>query len=223
MGCNDTTVGQSVDDEFCSTLDVPAQVEACSDTSGCQCRETQHILDLCEANFSASTFTEGDVAEWVTRPWRECSTTCGLGSKYRYVYCTSGDEADCLEPKPDTVEACVATSGCQEYELGALRALTEVKTAEYAEEEYDAPTTTTTAAPCVDLADNCEMRFRQSKGSCSESMAEDCAKTCGFCSDESTFTDGCMDSEDEKYCMSKLEKGSCEAVADVCKKTCGYC
>jgi len=133
--------GTQTENAFCGKLDTsrPAEVQACTSRSGCSCAEMQDSIDMCEEESSKNLWTSlttklADCAVecakglqradsggldcnvnfgWHARPWRSCSTQCGIGVQYRHVFCPTGNAADCAwQSKPTHQRRCLDTSQC---------------------------------------------------------------------------------------------------------------
>merc|ERR1719336_891860 len=75
-------------DCFREVWSVPAETAACTRVDGCR---------------------------WEVHPWGACSTTCGVGKRWRNLTCANGDRSSC-EAKgdmPDESKACSSYDACR--------------------------------------------------------------------------------------------------------------
>jgi len=133
--------GSTTENAYCGKLSQPkpAEVQACTTREGCSCAEMQDSMDLCEETSSVDLWNQlttkiGQCSRecaagrqsaaqggldcnvnfgWHARPWRACSTQCGIGVQYRHVFCPSGNTADCAwQSRPPHQRRCLDTSQC---------------------------------------------------------------------------------------------------------------
>jgi hypothetical protein len=62
--------------------------------------------------------SDSNCPEWRTTTWSSCSVSCGQGLRMRDVYCSTGKDRDCLDPKPLRVEACHGSECSSTWQAG---------------------------------------------------------------------------------------------------------
>merc|ERR1719253_347695 len=171
-------------------------VDACFDTSGCQCRDWQAAKDHCEETREAMSAEGAFDARWVKRPWRDCSSKCGEGWQFRHVFCSTGNIEEC-----DSGAMPVQTRACTDYSMCYFGCSVD-------------------EGECAELfpylsAEELEKRRLEERESQRQIQDHPLFHTLPACDDK----------RDKLFCMAHSNRGECHLpwVHQNCERTCGAC